>query len=60
MLNPAQDRASAMASFIRELPDADRDALICSIVSRWPDATGTEIESALELAAVRQTERIED
>jgi hypothetical protein len=60
MLNPVQDRASALADVIRELPDADRDALICSIVSRWPDATGDEIERALELVAVGQTERIED
>ena len=50
MPNPEQDRAPAIADFLRELPNADRDALVCSVVSRWPDATGDEIERAIELA----------
>jgi hypothetical protein len=50
MPNPDQDRALAIADFICEFVTADRDALVCSIVSRWPDATGDEIERAIELA----------
>jgi hypothetical protein len=57
--NPEQDRASAIADFLREIRNADRDALVCSIVSRWPDATGDEIERAIELATVGQADRIE-
>ena len=45
------DRVDAIAALIRETPSADRDALICSIVSRWPDTTAEEIELALELAS---------
>ena len=59
MPNPDQDRATAIADFICEFPTADRDALVCSIVSRWPDATGGEIERAIELATVQQAEQIE-
>jgi hypothetical protein len=59
MPNPEQDRAVAIADFLREIRNADRDALVCSIVSRWPDATGDEIERAIELATVRQADRIE-
>src|SRR4051812_18015809 len=40
MPNPEQDRATAIADFIREFPTADRDALVWSIVSRWPDDNG--------------------
>jgi hypothetical protein len=53
MPNPEQDRASAIADFLREIRNADRDALVCSIVSRWPDATSDEIERAIELATLR-------
>jgi hypothetical protein len=60
MPNPEQDRASAIADFIRETPNADRDALVCSIVSRWPDVTGDEIERAIELATVMKAGLIED
>ena len=43
----------------RETPSADRDALICSIVSRWPDTTAEEIELALELASALEVELID-
>jgi hypothetical protein len=54
----AQDRVDAIAALIRETPSADRDALICSIVSRWPDTTAEEIELALELASALEVELI--
>ena len=56
MPNPEQDRASALADLLREIRNADRDALVCSIVSRWPDATSDEIERAIELASRRTRE----
>jgi hypothetical protein len=59
MSNPEQDRASAIADLLHEICNADRDALVCSIVSRWPDATSDEIERAIELATVRQADQIE-
>ena len=50
----AQNRVDAIAALIRETPSADRGALICSIVSRWPDTTAEEIElaSALEVELI--------
>ena len=60
MPNPEQDRASAIADLLHEIRNADRDALVCSIVSRWPDVTSDEVERAIELATVRQADRIED
>jgi len=54
-----QDRAEAIAALIRETPSADRDALICSIVSRWPDTTAEEIGQTLELASVLEVELIQ-
>jgi hypothetical protein len=59
MPNPEQDRASAIAD-LHEIPNADRDALVCSIVSRWPDATSDEIERAIELATAVRADLIED
>ena len=53
-----QDRVDAIAALIRETPSADRDALICSIVSRWPDTIAEEIEQALELASALEVELI--
>jgi hypothetical protein len=53
MPNPEQDRASAIADLLHDIRNADRDALVCSIVSRWPDATSDEIERAIELATLR-------
>jgi hypothetical protein len=56
----SQDRVVAIAALIRETPGADRDALVCSIVSRWPDVTDGEIEQAVELASALRAELIED
>jgi len=54
------DRVAATAALIRDMPSADRDALVCSIVSRWPETTSEEIEQALELASALEVELIED
>ena len=56
----SQDRVVAIVASIREMPGADRDALVCSIVSRWPDVTNGEIEQAIELVSALQAELIED
>ena len=56
----SQDRVAAIAALIRDMPRADRDALVCSIVSRWPETTSEEIEQALELASALDVELIED
>ena len=55
----AQDRVDTIAALIREMPSADRDALICSIVSRRPDTTAEEIEQALDLASALEVELLE-
>ena len=60
MPNPEQDRASAIADFLHEIRNTDRDALVCSIVSRWPEATSDEIERAIELATAVRADLTED
>jgi hypothetical protein len=57
--NLPHSSVDAIAALIRETPSADRDALICSIVSRWPDTTAEEIELALELASALEVELID-
>ncbi len=45
------DRSPLIAALIREYRKADRDALLCAIISRWPDVTGAEIQRGINLAA---------
>jgi hypothetical protein len=56
----APDCVAAIPALIRETSRADCDALVCSIVSRWPETTRAEIEQALELASALNVELIED
>ncbi len=44
------DRSLLIAALIREYRSADRDALLCAIISRWPDVSGAEIQRAIHLA----------
>jgi hypothetical protein len=41
------DRTTEIAAFLAETADQDDDAVWGGIISRWPDATGWEIEDAL-------------
>jgi hypothetical protein len=42
------DRTEAVAALIREWPpEADPDALLCAIISRWPDLSGAEFRRDL-------------
>ena len=46
------DRAAEIAAFLAETAGQDPDAVLCGIISRWPDATGAEIEQALATFAL--------
>jgi hypothetical protein len=46
------DRIDAIAAFLTETTGQDHDAVLCGIISRWPDATGAEIEEALATFAL--------
>ena len=49
------DRAEAVAALIREWPpEADPDALLCGIISQWPDLSGAELQQGIDLAAVQR------
>lgn len=37
------DRAEDVATLIAESRPADPEAILCAIVSRWPDITGDEL-----------------
>jgi hypothetical protein len=46
------DRAEAIAALIREWPpEADPDALLCTIISKWPDLSDAELQQGIDLAA---------
>lgn len=44
------DCAQSIAAFIRCRRSADRGALLAAILRRWPDATGEEIQSAIDMS----------
>ena len=47
-----QTRVEAIAELIRDYPlNTYRDALVGVILSRWPDASGEEIQRGIALAA---------
>ena len=44
------DRAEAVAALIREWPpEADPDALLCAIISKWPDLSDAELQQGIDL-----------
>jgi len=54
-----QTRAEQIAELIRDYTlEADRDALVCAIISRFPDVTGAEIQEGIDLATLRKQEII--
>ena len=46
------DRADEIAAFVVEVLGQDDAAVLGGIISRWPDATGAEIERALTAFAI--------
>ena len=46
------DRSEQIAAFLAETTGQDHDAILCGIISRWPDAAGAEIEAALATFAL--------
>jgi len=47
------DRIALISDLIRQHRRADRDALLCAIISRWPDVTGAELQDAIDLSRHR-------
>ena len=48
------DRSFEIVSYLAETAGQDHDAILSGIISRWPDATGAEIEEALSAYALQQ------
>jgi hypothetical protein len=49
-----QDRSNLIAEFIVAHWDHDRDALLCAIISRFPDLSGAELQQAIDAAGERR------
>ncbi len=46
------ERADEIAAYLVEALGQDHDAVLCGLVSRWPHASGDEIERALTAFAI--------
>ena len=46
------DRIDAIVTFLIDTAGQDHDAVLCGLISRWPDATGAEIEQAVATFAL--------